>query len=135
MKLHYSSDKMRILAAYNAKKKNLECEGAKIIIRQDLLIDMLQRRRSFINVCPQLIAKNIRFKMQHPPCGSPSSTKITPLMTRMKPGRCWRRLPNQQNNYQVVRTEDPQRCCCPDDGRTHFSFPLSLPFSPFIQDS
>uniref|UniRef100_A0A3Q0SXH5 L1 transposable element RRM domain-containing protein n=1 Tax=Amphilophus citrinellus TaxID=61819 RepID=A0A3Q0SXH5_AMPCI len=62
--LHNSRDKPRILAATRAKP-NLEYEGRRIFIHQDLSSAVRERRRAF-NVCKALIDKRIRFNMRYP---------------------------------------------------------------------
>ncbi|KAL7407534.1 hypothetical protein ABVT39_009785 [Epinephelus coioides] len=64
IKLHHPADKVKILAAFNAKPK-LKYGGLQITIRQDIPPN-IQQQRSFNAACQQLIAKNIRFRMQYP---------------------------------------------------------------------
>lgn len=64
MKMHYSTDAMKVLAL--SKQKKLLFEGATITIHQDLPQSVLQQRRRFNQVCQQLITKGIRFRMQYP---------------------------------------------------------------------
>lgn len=65
IKLHNSRDKPRIMAALRAKP-NLEYEGKKILIHQDLSTAVRERRRAFNSVCQALIDKGIRFSMRFP---------------------------------------------------------------------
>lgn len=65
IKLHNSRDKPRIMAALRAKP-NLEYEGKKIFIHQDLSNAVRERRRAFNSVCQALIDKGIRFSMRFP---------------------------------------------------------------------
>lgn len=64
MKLHYSTDAMKVMAL--SRKTPLLFEGATITIRQDLPQSVLQQRRKFNAVCQKLITKDIRFRMQYP---------------------------------------------------------------------
>lgn len=65
IKLHNSRDKPRIIAAVRAKQ-NLEYEGERIFIHQDLSTAVRERRRAFNTVCRALIEKGIRFNMRFP---------------------------------------------------------------------
>lgn len=65
IKLHNSRDKLRIMAAVRAKP-NLECDGQRVFIHQDLSAAVREKRRSFNDVCQALIDKNIRFSMRFP---------------------------------------------------------------------
>uniref|UniRef100_A0A3Q3F6N2 L1 transposable element RRM domain-containing protein n=1 Tax=Labrus bergylta TaxID=56723 RepID=A0A3Q3F6N2_9LABR len=65
IRLHNSRDKPRIMAAVRATP-NLEYEGQRIFIHQDLSSVVRERRRAFNNVCQALIHKGIRFNMRFP---------------------------------------------------------------------
>ncbi|XP_041848894.1 uncharacterized protein LOC121644778 [Melanotaenia boesemani] len=65
IKLHNSRDKLRIMTAMRAKP-NLEYEGKRFSISQDLSMVVRERRRAFNNVCRILIDKGIRFNMHFP---------------------------------------------------------------------
>lgn len=63
IKLHNSRDKPRIMAAKRAKS-NLEYEGKRIFIHQDLSSAVRERRRAFNSVCQALMDKGICFNMR-----------------------------------------------------------------------
>lgn len=65
IKLHNSRDKPRIIAALRATP-NLEYEGQRIFIHQDLSSSVREKRRAFNEVCQALIDKGIRFNMRFP---------------------------------------------------------------------
>lgn len=64
-KFHNSRDKPRIMAAVRATP-NLEYEGQRILINQDLSSAVRERRRAFNDVCQTLIDKGIHFGMRFP---------------------------------------------------------------------
>lgn len=65
IKLHNSSDKQRIMAAVRASPE-LEHDGQRIYIHQDLSAAVREKRRGFNAACRALIAKGIRFNMRFP---------------------------------------------------------------------
>lgn len=65
VKLHNPRDKPRILAAVR-KATNLEHEGSRIFIHQDLSNVVRLKRRSYNDVVRKLIDKEIRLTMQFP---------------------------------------------------------------------
>lgn len=65
IKLHNSRDKPRIIAALRATP-DLEYEGQRIFIHQDLSSSVREKRRAFNKVCQALIDKGIRFNMRFP---------------------------------------------------------------------
>ena len=65
IKLQNSRDKLRIIAAVKATP-NLEYEGQRIFIHQDLTSPVHDKRKAFNVVCQPLINKGIRFNMHFP---------------------------------------------------------------------
>lgn len=65
IKLHNSTDKQRIMAAVRASPE-LEHDGQRIYIHQDLSSAVREKRRGFNAMCRALIAKGIRFNMRFP---------------------------------------------------------------------
>lgn len=65
IRLHNSRDKLKIMAAVRATQ-DLEYEGQRIFIHQDLSSTVRERRRAFNGVCQALIQKGIRFNMRFP---------------------------------------------------------------------
>lgn len=65
IKLHNSREKPRILAAAR-KAKNMEHEGSRIFIHQDLSNAVRLKRRSYNDVVQKFVDKEIRFMMQFP---------------------------------------------------------------------
>lgn len=65
IKLHYSSDKPKVLAAVKARQP-LRHENRPFRIVQDLPHEVLVQRREFNTVCSTLVEKGIRFHMQYP---------------------------------------------------------------------
>lgn len=65
IKLHNSTDKQRIMAAVKTSPE-LEHDGERIFIHQDLSSAVREKRRGFNNTCRALIGKGIRFNMRFP---------------------------------------------------------------------
>ena len=65
IKLHNPRDKLRMMAAAR-KKPDLEHDGRRILIHQDLSPVIRGKRRAFNDVCRALISKGIRFGMHFP---------------------------------------------------------------------
>ena len=68
IKLQNSRDntRLKVLRVPDWAKPNLEHEGQRIFIHQDLSAAIREKRRAFNNVCQDLIVKRIRFNMHFP---------------------------------------------------------------------